>query len=337
MEPLPAPPDPPEYTWRPQRREDIPAMIELLLAVEKADQRILVETPEDFEREFDDPWYNPETDSLLARTADGRAVAFLRTFVSPEPEEEVQAWLWFEVHPEHRGRGLEEFLIEWAGARGRQRLLAMPDGLPRSLRVGFQDTQHASIALVERHGFRPIRYFYRMRRDLGQPIPEATLPDGLTLRTFTPDMSAALKDAFNESFRDHWNFHTVSEEDWQTFFMQRSSFRPDLTLLVMDGDQIAGYSINRVSPEENAREGFNEGWIGQLGVRRPWRKRGIATALLCASMTAFKGEGLDYATLGVDAENPTGALHIYERVGFFVAKRYIQFSKPIERNGERIA
>jgi len=325
---LPLPPDLPGYTWRPARREDVWALHQLLLAVDKADDRNSASTLTDMQTQFDDPWSNPETDSLLAFTPDGQVAAMARTFVNPQPEEEIRAFLWDEVHPDHRGRGLEEFLLTWMEARARQRVQAMPVGLQRVFRYGCPDNLSERIARLERRGYQPVRYFYRMRRDLHQPIPDKLLAESLSLRTYSPELSRAVLDAFNEAFRDHWSFETITNEDWQKFFIERSSFRPDLTFVAMDGDQVAGFSFNTVSPEENARNGINEGWIAELAVRRPWRKRGIASALLCASMRAFKAEGLDYATLGVDTENLSGALRLYESVGFKPVKRFIQFEKP---------
>jgi ribosomal protein S18 acetylase RimI-like enzyme len=98
----------------------------------------------------------------------------------------------------------------------------------------------------------------------------------------------------------------------------------------MDGAEVAGFSLNGVSVEENARHGRSEAWVEELAVRRPWRKRGVATALLCASMHAFKAEGLQHAILGVDTQNLSGALRVYERVGFKSVRRYTQFEKRIE-------
>jgi mycothiol synthase len=183
---------------------------------------------------------------------------------------------------------------------------------------------------LERRGFGVVRYFYRMQRDLSEPIPAVQLPADLALRVYTPELRDAVHAAFNEAFRDHWSFDPITAEDWQQFFIGRSSFRPDLTYVVMDGDEVAGFSINGVSPEENARHGRSEGWIEELAVRRLWRKRGVATALLCASMHSFKAEGLQHAMLGVDTQNLSGALRVYEGVGFKPIKRYIQFEKRIE-------
>ena len=326
----PAPPDWPEFSWRPMRRDDVAAVFSLLLAVDKADDRDSAGTLPDAQREFDDPWCNPETDSLLALAANGHVVAFVRTFLNPQPEDEHRCWLWFESHPDHRRPGLEEALLNWAEARARQRLAAADSALPKRMRYGLQDNLVSRIALLERRGYSAVRYFYRMRRDLREPIPDRPLPDGIALRTYEPALSRPALDAFNEAFRDHWSFEPISPDDWQMFFLQRSTFRPDLTYLAMEDDQVAGLSFNAISPEENARSGIHEGWVAELAVRRPWRKRGIATALLCETMRAFKAEGLRYATLGVDTQNPTGALGLYERLGFKPVRRFVQLEKRAE-------
>jgi len=326
---LPLPLDWPEYDWRPLRREDVPAHYKMLLAADEADDTQFADTLQDLQTQFDDPWSDPETDSIAAVTRDGQVVALARTFMNPAPEEECRAFLSDQVHPEHRGRGLEEFVLSWAEARGRQRLTALPSTLPRLLRSFSQDTLRDRIERLERRDYRPVRYFYRMRRDLRRPIPERRLPDGFTLRTFSPELSRPVLDALNEAFRDHWSYEPVSEEDWQMFFLQRSSFRPDLTLVAMDGGEVAGLSFNTISPEENTRHGIEEGWVAELAVRRPWRRRGVASALLCETMRAFKAEGLDYATLGVDTENLSGALGLYEGLGFVPVKRFIAFEKRI--------
>jgi ribosomal protein S18 acetylase RimI-like enzyme len=170
-----------------------------------------------------------------------------------------------------------------------------------------------------------------MRRDLSQPIPDGNPPDGVRLRRYTPADSAAMFHVFGEAFKDHWGYEPVTPEEWEQFFIQRESFRPDLSLLALAGDEVVGISYNTVSAADNARNGLAEGWIGDLGVLRPWRKRGVASALLCESMRLFRAEGLGHATLGVDSGNPTGALSLYEGLGFKPIRRFILFNKPLEK------
>jgi mycothiol synthase len=316
------------YTWRAYRREDVPALYEMLMAVDRADARHFIMTLQDMETQYDDPWSNAEVDSLLAFTADGQVAAMARVFANPEPIQECRAHLWGEVHPAHRRNGLEGFIFAWLEARGSAKLRAMPFDYPRLLRSSVQDDLRDRITLLEQHGFRPERYFYRMRRDLSQPIPEGAPPEGITLQTYSPELSQGMLQAFNESFSEHWGFELVTERDWDMFFLKRADFRPDLTFAALQGNEVVGFSFNVVNRETNERYGVQEGWVSDLGVRLAWRKRGIASALLCASMRAFKAAGLDDAMLGVDTENPTGALRVYERLGFSQVKRLISFEKP---------
>jgi mycothiol synthase len=324
----------PGYSFRTARREDLPTVHELMERVAEVDRTGFVDTLEDMTNQFNDPWCNPGKDYLVALTSRGQVVGTGRVFVNPTPRRERNAFLAGEVHPEHRGRGLGELILTWMEANGRQRLLEFPSDLPRALRTSCHDYLSDRITLFEGHGFITVRNTYRMRRDLGQPIPEKYLPTGMTLCNYRPELDRALMEAFNESFNDHWSFEPISYEDWQMFLIQAVTFRPDLSYLALDGEgsdtQIVGFSLNLIRVEDNLRQGIAEGWISNLGTRQAWRKLGVATALLCASMRAFKKTGLDYATLGVDTENTTGALQLYERLGFKAIKRSIIFAKPVD-------
>ncbi len=318
------------YSWRPARREDIPVIHRMLLAVDQADGTTLAGTLEDRERQFADPWSDPPTDSLLALTPTGAVAALAQVFVNPQPKEEARGYLLDEIHPEHRQTGLRETALTWLETRARERLQQLPVRFPRRLRLSCPDDQLERTALYDRRGFHPIRYFFRMRRDLRHEIPSRPLPEGFRLTAYRPELERPLLEAFNESFSDHWAAEPATPEDWQLFFLGRSDFRPDLTLVALQGDEIAGFCVNYVNPEENERLGIQQGWIGQLGVRRPWRRRGLASALLCESMQAFQAQALDHAGLTVDAKNLTGALGMYERLGFFVFKRIAVFEKIVD-------
>lgn len=321
----------PDYIWRAARREDVPALYEMLMAADRVDNRGFHTTLQDLQTQFDDPWCNPETDFQIALAQGGQIAAMARVLANPESnQEECRAYLLDEAHPEHRGRGLEEFTLSWMEQRGRERLQEIDHGLPRILRVNIPDHLHDRIALLKHHGFQPVRFNSRMRRDLKQPIPEKRLPEGLTLRRYSPELDRPMLDTFNASFQDHWGFEPATEQDWQMFFVQSSDFCPDLTAVAMEGDRVAGLCLSMIHAETNKRRGIKEGWINELGVLREWRKRGVASALLCQAMQAFKAEGLDYAALGVDTENPTGALRLYEQLGFVAFRRFITFSKPVE-------
>ncbi len=320
------------YAWRPAEYADLPNILDLLHATAAASGNISLPTLADLEREWDDEFSDPATDSQIVLDEDGRAVAFGRLFANPHPEEELRCFTDDEVHPDHAAE-LHDPLLDWLEARGRAKLAEIASATGhtgrRLLRVGAAEQQTEHLARYARHGYAPIRYFFRMRRDLSQPIPDRPLPDGLRLTTYAeaPELDARVMDAFNDSFRDHWSFEAISARDWQQFVIGRTTFRPDLTHLVLDGGEVAAFSLNRVDPEETARQGYSAGWIGTLGTRRGWRKRGLASALLVESMRAFQAEGLEFATLGVDAHNPTGALGLYESLGFVSYKTTVAYEK----------
>lgn len=319
-----------QYTWRPARLEDAAAIQQMFLAGDAADGTHRTDTIADIEREFKDPDVDVEKDSLVAFTSDGEVAALAWVYVFPTAETKLQAYFWGGVHPRHRRQGLGGAILGWMEARASAALLARPEDLPRVMRLHCNDFEHERIAFFTSHGYQIVRYFYEMRRDLGQPIVAPALNGNLRLVSWTPELDPFIFEAFNESFRDHWGFEPMTKAAWDLFMVGRESFRPDLSYAVLDGDEVAGFSINFLSPEENERKGIREAWVGDLGVRRAWRKRGVATALLNRSMIDFKAAGMDYASLGVDTENPTGALGVYERVGFTPVKRSMSFQKPVE-------
>jgi ribosomal protein S18 acetylase RimI-like enzyme len=319
------------YTWRPATHADVPAIHTLLQATAAAEKNAALPSLDDFARQFDDPWSDASTDSCLVLAPDGSVAAYARVFANPEPLDEARAYLDDDVHPDHV-EALHDTVLDWLVERGTERLreIAAASGFagPRLLRTGTPDHMANRIERIKWHGFTPIRYFFRMRRDLSQPIPDIALPEGFSLTTFTPALSEAVRDALEESFQDHWSHEPLTPEDWEMFFVQSDTFRPELTPVVLDGGEVAAFSVNRVNPEENARLPYTTGVVGSLGTRRLWRKRGLASALLVWSMRAFKAAGLQYATLGVDAENLTGALGLYKKLGFVTFQRFIAFARP---------
>lgn len=322
-----------DYTWRAATYADLPAIHALFVAIGLADGDATFPSLADLQREFEDEWSPAPTETQLALAPDGTVAAYARLYTNPAPTDALRTHIDDDVHPAHRDGGLPEALLTWAEtrARARQAEIAAPTGFsgPRAVRGRTNAALAARIGAYTRLGFTPVRHFFRMRRDLSQPIPDLALPAGLTLTPYQLAFDEALRQADNEAFTDHWQHEEISVVDWHKFIIGHTAFRPDLTWVVHDGAQIAAFSLNRVDPDENARLGYTTGWVGSLGTRRPWRKRGLAAFLLAQSFRAFKAQGLDFATLGVDAENPSGALGLYERLGFVTFRTTIAFGKDL--------
>ena len=188
----------------------------------------------------------------------------------------------------------------------------------------------------ERAGYRIVRHSFQMRIELSELIEEPSWPEGITVRAYDPASDeASMYEATMDAFADHWDFHRAPIEEWRAYGVERESFDPALWWLAEDGEgEVAGVCQNwwHFSGDTSF------GWIGTLGVRPPWRRRGLGRALLLHSFADFKRRGAARVGLGVDAENTTGAVRLYEGVGMQVVRRNDTwenalgrgFSDPIE-------
>jgi ribosomal protein S18 acetylase RimI-like enzyme len=317
-------------TWRPLAEADAAAYARLSEACRVVDGGSEVTTEETARRELTDPHAPMATNTACLASDNGELLACAVVHERLEGRTARRVFLWGLTHPAHRGRGIGAALVGWAELRGREVLAAAPGDLPRLLEAFCEENVTDAIDLHRRFGFRPVRWYRDMRRDLREPVPaEPSLAD-LRVVGFDPGWTERLRLAHNEAFRDHWGSEPLPADVFGRNFVGDPRFRADLSFLVLDGEELAGYTINYVAEEDWAATGVREGWIGQLGVRRPWRRRGVATALLLRSLAVFRAAGLEAASLGVDTENPTGAVGLYERVGFRPLKRFVRLAKDLE-------
>ena len=233
------------------------------------------------------------------------------------------------VRPEWRRRGIGTALL----AHNEQLLreLARTHQTERQLVFGTWsgESQAGNIALLQQNGYHEVRWFFDMTRPHLDNIPDADLPAGLVLRPMTPELVRPVFRAVVEAFRDHWGGGDDSDEAMMRY-TDSPNHDPSMWLIAWDGDEIAGGVINGIDKEENKMLGLNRGWLHSVFTRRPWRKRGLASALVLRSLVVLRERGASSAVLGVDGDNPTGALGIYERAGFEVGYRQTAWRKPME-------
>jgi GNAT superfamily N-acetyltransferase len=166
-----------------------------------------------------------------------------------------------------------------------------------------------------------------MRRPLTEPIEDFPVPFGLEVRPVRPEHIRAVFQADEEAFADHWDHAAPVEGDFERF-VGDPDLDPSLWQVAWDGDEVAGLIINGIYPHENEQTGQQVGWLDSVATRRPWRGRGLAAALISRSLHALRDRGMQVAALGVDAENPTGALQLYQRAGFAPESRWTFYRKP---------
>ena len=194
-----------------------------------------------------------------------------------------------------------------------------------AMRVLVQGDDHVLRGVVQSDGWQPIRQSYQMRIELSDDLPEPTWPEGISVRTMRPGEERRIYEANNAAFADHWDFHPQPFEQWSSHEFGREDFDPTLVWLAEDGGELAGFSANGWHFSGDRQFG----WIGILGVRPEWRRRGLATALLHQSFRDFRPRGATRVGLGVDAQNTTGAVRLYERVGMHVARRNDSYEKRL--------
>ncbi len=315
-------------TTRPYAGEiDLPAVVELLNSCDAADQLDDNYAIDDLRLEFADPRLDPANDLRLWEDADGALIGFGQVWLEPDADP-VEGSLYWRVATAARGSGVEDEIMAWAGERVRQ--VACANGRAAWLRCSTRAEFAYGHALPQRHGMRIDRHFFQMHRPLDQPIEPVALPAGFRLRHVADAADvAAWVAAFNQSFIDHWNFHPITLES-HMHWMQHPSYRPahDLIAVAEDGT-IAAFSFCIIDAEENARNQRNYGSIAMLGTRRGYRRRGLGRAMLLAGLQRLKADGAAVAKLNVDTENPTGALRLYESVGFHVAHSWQSYSKEL--------
>jgi ribosomal protein S18 acetylase RimI-like enzyme len=328
-------------TWRPWTRQDVPALAELMHAVEQADGRDWFTSPGEVAEIFDAPVFDAGVDTLVGLDADGtmRAHAWVELFPT-DGVTLLRASLAGGVHPTRRGEGIGTELLAWGTARARQALAASGTDarladLPGRITAHIEDTDPAERReLLRAGGFEPIRYYANLVRDLSAPVPAVGLEPPLRLVPWSDALEDATRLARNDAFRDHWGSQPRTPESWRSF---RSAFVPEWSFVVVDesveyegsereqpGDVTVApgtpyvVGLHRAERYEHDWEsqGYTAGYTGLLGVRRAYRGRRIAAALLTHAMHVYAADGMQYAELDVDTDNPTGAPALYARLGY---------------------
>lgn len=325
---LPDAPPIPELIFRPfQGESDYPGMVAVFEASKEIDRFDWVITVDDVRREFDHLTNcDPYRDMLVAEI-DGRMVAYSRVWWEESDGDRIYTFIGLLV-PAWRRKGIGRAMIRHAERRLREIAREHPAERDKYLQRGVVDSEVGLEALLRNEGYEPVRYGFSMVRPTSQPLPEAPLPEGLQVRPVRDEDLRQIIEASDEAFRDHWGYRPLTENDVQHWMGDRA-FDPSLWQVAWEGDQVAGGVLGYLDPAENEEQARKRGYTECVWVRRPWRRRGLARALLVRSIAMFVDMGMEETALGVDTQNPHGALRLYESVGYRVERRHATYRKPL--------
>lgn len=310
----------PGLRWRAATVSDVPAWAALIARTAAVENPVWYERAADLRQQVESRKNPPATNTVLGLDDDGVPRASARISRNPGAG---TAHGFGCVDPGWQRRGVGGALLGWLEERARQRFAESPaatgtaGGIAPRLRIRLEEQHSHQARLLESAGYTIVRYFNEMHRPLDQPLPGNVLAGGLELAGIGPDLHEAVRVAHNESFRDHWGSEPRDEESW-TFTVNHPQARPDLSAVVLDSAtrEVAGYQLASHDPDIAVQRGIREGYTELLGVRREYRGRGIAQALLADALRRFTAAGMDVASLDVDSENPTGALALYTKMGY---------------------
>ena len=290
---------------RPPLREDVPAIAEAGRRFGLQD-----ETAQDVEMWFDMPSIDMERNARVA-VENGSIIGY----ADVGDRSGDGKLLWLDARSDAEAMPA---LLDFIEARAR----ALAAG-PAKVKAWSPEHNAPWRTLLESRGYALDQYSFRMRIDLPDEPPPAEWPEGISVRSYRREQDEkAVYEAHQETFSDQRDYERDPFDEW-VHWSYREPFDPELWFLAMHGDEIAGIALCR-----GQRGGDTTlGWVSVLGVRKPWRRTGIGLALLRHAFQEFRKRGKTGVGLGVDGQNPTGAVRLYERAGMVPERIFVWYEK----------
>jgi mycothiol synthase len=314
-------------TIRNYRDGDLEDIVNLINGADAVDRLHLGTTVEDLRVRFHSPRSDPRQDVLVAHDRNERILAYAWLELKSAPRQN-RFYVHTTVHPHWREKGVERLLLTqlWQEAQVRRHTLGSK---PVQFRTYCAAHQQERIALFKTLGLRPVRYSPHMVCHPLDNLPEPHVPPGIQVRPYVRgrDDRSALE-ALNEAFGDVMDYEPATLEELR-HWMASSSFREELSSVALDGEVVVGLCLCTVSEGRIRLLGRRDAYVDTLAVRPAYRRRGLGSALLLASLHSMKQGGVESATLDTDTDNPTEAIQLYEKISFREAWRWVTYGRDI--------
>lgn len=301
-----------QLTRRPYRPADAAALADLMNTLERHGGGNPSHSGDELHRLISTMVAVPESDSTLLLDSAGLVAA---GFTTTPPAAGTLQYLTGGVHPAWRGRGIGRALVAHHLARARAIHGARSDGTPWQLMAHNQCGDGDAARLLQRFGFRPVRYWFDMAAPV-RPEPPVAAPPDVTLVPYAPAHEDGVYQTYLDTFAETWGFQRRDQSSWRDLTVGAKIFRPQLSFVAL-APLMAGFVLTYDNPSQDRV------YVGHLGVTSHWRRRGLATSLLTHVLYAAAQAGQSAVELHVDAASPTGAVTVYERVGFATESKVV--------------
>jgi len=308
----------PSLRFRHVRGEiDFPGMVAAILSSTEADDIEEAVTVEGMARAFQHMTNcDPYQDILLAEV-DGEIIGYTRGWWMDEPQGRIYEFSRF-LAPAWRHKGIGSVTLDWIENHLRAMATTHPPEIGKFFRrAGVSQRETGTIALLERAGYKPIRYFHKMVRPSLDDIQDFPLLEELEVRPAQPEHYRAIFFSGEEGIEDEWGNSKHTEESYQQW-LSDPHFQPELWQIAWDvaTGKSVGHVLTFIDHEENEKYNRKRGYTEGIGVDHTWRRRGVARALISLSLRAQKAAGMTESALAADVDSVNNVTQLYESCGF---------------------
>lgn len=313
--------------FRQLRENEFEALAQLLNKVSAADGKLTAHTDDELREWFESLHVELARDTLTA-WADGALIGAAYTLYFPSSVRLERCFIEGGVDPQWRGCEIGHQLMAWAISHAESLLRKSKNSLPKFIRTPILESNSSAKRLMERFALNAVRFDDELHISLAEIAAIEPVAD---IRIVSWDLARneEARQVKNIAFEDHWGSAPIGPEYWA---QQTTGFgsRLDLSFLALDErNEMVGLLLTHRFPADDALTGKKYALIDNIAVLRTHRGRGIASALIAHALHAYKSNSLDFANLGVDADNPTGAHRLYTKLGFELLRRSVIYEREI--------
>lgn len=310
--------------------DDFAVMADVSMRSWKADGIEFAKSSEEFKRSFEHDQARDPSKELLFAEVDGAPVAFAEAWVSERSDDLLKCFQNAHVLPEFRGEGLREALLKFNESALTKGIRDMPLSSRKVVWSWALSGENDWKTILESEGYRLIWHLLEMVRPDLEDVPDAPLPDGLSVREITESDHRKVWEASREAFSGQpWSSEELWDEAHYRQWLESPEFNPELWQIAWDGDEVAGSVQNYIDPEENETFGRKRGHTERVFVIPSWRGKGVAKALLARSLRLLKEKGMTEATLDTEEANVHEAYKVYQKMGFQTVTQFSFFEKQL--------